>query len=221
MTTLYFSNKPSQINKDLIRYIDTNLSSIVKMGMHLTFVVAKSDDADEYSRKGIVNFPTLIHNTTKYVGVDKIKAFFNTCHQNYKKNQTSRTDTDTISDYWSSILAKGDEDEGGDDNGDAMKEKAQKVVQDRQEKMSQRKPKQGNAPIQQQQIQPKIPSKQPHSAQSTRKTPPPPKMTGSSRKANIEPNTVDVIKNMQAGGEEGMDDQLMAKFFENQMETNM
>lgn len=218
MTSLYLSNKPSQLNKDLIRYVGTNLKSIVSMGFSITFIVAHPDKAESYTKRGIINFPTLVHSGSQYVGVDKIKDFFNAFYQARKKQRESRTEKDDITDYWSNILAKGDEDEGGDDEGEAMKNKAQQAVQDRQEKISQRKPKPGsNKPPQ---AEPRR-SGPPQMTQSTKKSPPP-KMVGSSRKSNIDPGTVEVLKGMNdAGGEEAMDDKLMAKFFENQMETDV
>jgi hypothetical protein len=219
MTSLYISNKPSALNKDLIRYLESNLKSIVNMGIHITFFVASPDDADYYSQQGITNFPTLMHNTSKHVGVDKIKTFFNTQHANFKKRQSERTEKDDIDDYWNNVLAKGDE-EDGDPEGAVMAGKAQQAAQERQEKLSQRNPKNNK------------PGMAPQSNQPPPTRPPPPerpahqstqgnKKTSGSRKSNIEPSTVDVLNGMKGSGEEAMDDKLMAKFFESQMETDM
>ena len=214
MTSLYIANKPSALNKDLIRYLETNLKSIVNMGIYITFFVASSDEAEHYAQQGITNFPTLIHNSSKHVGVEKIKAFFNAYHANFKKKQTSRTEKDDINDYWDSILSKGDE-EVDDAEGDAMKSKAQQAVQERQEKMSQRNPK-NNKPG-----APKLPDRPARQPDRPAQAPQGNKKSGSSRRSNIEPSTVDVLNGMKGGGEEAMDDKLMAKFFENQMETDM
>ena len=221
MTSLYISNKPSALNKDLIRYLESNLKSIVSMGIHITFFVASPDDADYYAKQGITNFPTLMHNASKHVGVDQIKSFFNTHHANFKKRQSERTEKDDIDDYWNSILSKGDEEEV-DSEGSAMTSKAQQAAQDRQEKMSQRNPKNnkpGAAPQSNRPPPPARPPQQPdrpaHQANQGNKK------TVGSRKSNIEPSTVDVLNGMKGSGEEAMDDKLMAKFFESQMETDM
>jgi hypothetical protein len=222
MTSLYISNKPSALNKDLIRYLDSNLKSIVGMGIYITFFVAGPDDADHYAQQGITNFPTLTHNSSKHVGVDKIKAFFNSQHTNFKKMQAARTEKDDIDDYWNNILSKGDEEEG-DPEGCAMTSKAQQAAQERQEKMSQRNPKNNKPGATPQSNRPHQPSARPPQPleqpahQATQGN----KKTVGSRKSNIEPSTVDVLNGMKGSGEEEMDDKLMAKFFESQMETDM
>lgn len=204
MTSLYFSNKPNQLNRDLITYLDSNIKSIVKMGLYIKFVVASPQDSEYYSKQGIVNFPTLIHNKQMVVGVDKIKGFFNNYYQMYKKKQMERTESDGVNDYWNSILAKGDDDENEDDAVEAMKNQAQKAVQERQAKLSKLTPGRNK---------PARPTYQPPA--------PAPTNNKSSRGRNLEPNTLDVIKGMSSSGQEAVDDELMAKFFENQLETDI
>jgi hypothetical protein len=201
MLTLYLSNKPSQLNKDLINYLNANMNSLVKMKLYIDFVIAYPQNIQSYTEKGIVNFPTMIHQNQKFVGVDRIKGFFNQFHQMHKKKQAERTENDDVTDYWSGILAKGDE-EDDDDAAEQMKNKAQVAVQERQTKLNSRDPNKANrSPARTQQSQ--------HTAQPA----------PAQKKANIEPSPLDVLTSMSTDGQESIDDQLMAKFFENQTET--
>jgi hypothetical protein len=201
MLTLYLSNKPSQLNKDLVNYLNANMGSIVKMKLYIDFTIAYPQNIQAYTQKGIVNFPTMVHKTQKFVGVDRIKGFFNQFYQTHKKKQAERTEDDDVNDYWSGILAKGDE-EDDDDAAEQMKNKAQIAVQERQTKLNSRDPTKANrSPARPQQTQnpsPQIPKQ---------------------KKANLEPSPLDVLSTMSSGGQESIDDQLMAKFFENQTET--
>lgn len=205
MLTLYLSDRPSELNKDIILYINNNLGSIVKMGLYLNFVVAKPQDVQEFTQKGIVNFPTLTNQKNKYVGVDQIKGFFNNFHKIYQKKQASRTEKDDIQDYWSNILSKGEEEEE-DDGVEQMKAAAQKAVQARQKKHQSNNPSKVNRnPIKSSSL-PTEPSSYPSSQKG--------------KKSNLEPSTLDVISSMKSSGQEAVDDELMAKFFENQSETS-
>lgn len=201
MLTLYLSNKPSQLNKDLINYLNANMGSIVKMKLFIDFVIAYPQNIQTYTQKGIVNFPTMVHQNQQFVGVDRIKGFFNQFYQMHKKKQAERTENDDVNDYWSGILAKGDE-EDNDGAVEQMKNKAQIAVQERQTKLNARDPTKANRsparPEQTQQVMQQIPKQ---------------------RKANLEPSPIDVLSTMSGDGQESIDDQLMAKFFENQTET--
>ena len=143
MLTLYLSNKPSQLNKDLINYLNANISSIVKMKLFIEFVIAYPQNIQSYTQKGIVNFPTMVYQNQKFIGVDQIKGFFNQFYQIHKKKQADRTENDDVNDYWSGILAKGDE-EDDDDASEQMKNKAQIAVQERQTKLNSRDPTKAN-----------------------------------------------------------------------------
>jgi hypothetical protein len=201
MLTLYLSNKPSQLNKDLINYLNTNMGSIVKMKLFIDFVIAYPQNIQSYTQKGVVNFPTMVHQDQQFVGVDRIKGFFNQFYQMHKKKQNERTENDDVNDYWSGILSKGDE-EDNDDEAEQMKNKAQIAVQERQTKLNSRDPSKAKSstisPQQTQQTVQQIPKQ---------------------RKANLEPSPLDVLSSMGTDGQESIDDQLMAKFFENQTET--
>ena len=200
--TLYLSDKPSQLNKDIITYLNANLGSIVKMKLYINFVVAKAQDVQAYTQRGIVNFPTLAYQKNKYVGVDSIKTFFNNHHKKYKDRQAKRTEKDDVSDYWTSILSKGDDEDDMVDEADKMKARAMKAVQDRQSKLKSRDPTKVNRPP----------------ARSTTILPPS-VSGGSKRKANLEPSPMEALGQMRSTGQEAIDDDLMAKFFENQVET--
>jgi hypothetical protein len=209
MPTLYLSNRPSQLNKDILTYMDSNLKSIVKMGLYIEFEVALPEDTEKYTQMGIVNFPTIVHQNKSYVGVEKIKGFLNYFHKSYQTKKAKRTEGDDINDYWSNILSKGEDDDEADDQAEQMKNKAQKAVQDRQHALNSRKPGKPGAP----RNVPARPSTMPD----------PEDNEYPSRKAsNVrEPPASAVVKNMGSSGQEAIDDQLMAKFFENQMETDL
>lgn len=203
MLTLYLSNKPSQLNKDLINYLNTNIGSMVKMKLFIEFIIAYPQNMETYSKNGIVNFPTMVYQDQKFVGVDKIKGFFNQFYQIHKKKQADRTENDDVNDYWTGVLAKGDE-EDDDNAAEQMKNKAQVAVQERQTKLSSRDPTKANRSS----IKP---SQSPQIQQTSQQ----PKQ----KKPNIDPSPSDVLGSMEADGQESIDDQLMSKFFENQTET--
>lgn len=221
MTSLYFSNRPSNINRDLIQYMQTNLKAMCRMGIRINFVVVSPDQAEMYTQKNIVNFPTLVHGQSRYVGLDKIKGFFGACNQNFKKSRSVRTTDDDITDYWSGIIAEGDEE--CDNEADEIKSQAQQAIQDRQTKLSSQGPSRktptGPAPNRSAPNKPSTPA-------PSRKAPTQgsaaPRNSNGSRTANIEPSAVEVLKSMNDPADDGgMDDKLMAKFFENQIETDM
>jgi hypothetical protein len=201
MLTLYLSNKPSQLNKDLINYLNTNMSFIVKMKLFIDFVIAYPQNIKSYTQQGIVNFPTMVHQDEMFVGVDRIKGFFNKFYQIHKKKQSERTEDDDVTDYWSGILAKGDE-EDDDDAAEQLKNKTQIAVQERQTKLKSRdSTKSSCSIIRSQQSQ--------HNTLDDTKQ----------KKSNLEPSPLDVLGSMSTDGQESIDDQLMTKFFENQTET--
>lgn len=196
---LYLSNKPNQLNKDILSYLHNNLNSIVKMGIYIEFIVAHPEESEEYSRIGIDNFPTLLVRKKSHVGVDQIKNFFNLYYQSYKKRINERTVNDDVNDYWNDILSKGDEGDEDYEESEKMKSRAQNAVQERQEKLRKRKTKpqtKGN-----------------YSHRKMKKE--------HSKKQNLEPSALDVIKTMKSSGQEALDDQLMANFFANKVETNI
>jgi len=205
MLTLYLSDKPSQLNKDIIAYMDSNLGSIVKMGLYVDFIVAQARNIQTYTQKGIVNFPTLSYQNAKYVGVDNIKEFFNNHYRNFQKKQATRTENDDVNDFWSNTLAKGEEEDNEDEQAEQMKSRAMKAVQERQTKLNARNPNKKKI-----NRSPARPADMPTQTQS---------YPSNQRKANLEPSTLDVINQMRSSGQEAIDDDLMAKFFENQTET--
>lgn len=141
MLDLYLSNKPSDLNKDIIFYFNHNLESIVRLGLYINFIVAEPKDASKYTSKGIVNFPTMIFKSKniKKVGFEEIKDFFKEYKRLKKKNMNEKTDRDDINNYWQNILKEESEIDNEDNMGEEIKSKTQIAVQERQKKLSKSK----------------------------------------------------------------------------------
>jgi hypothetical protein len=196
MTTLYLSNKPSALNQDMITFLNTNIATIAQIGIYLNFVVADPKNIEKYTKQGIVNFPTLIYRDNLYVGVVEIKAVFSKLHEGFQKKQSMRTDSDEITDYWKDIISQG-EDDNGDDLEEDMKNKAQRAVQERHEKLQSSKPGRKKSTISRSTSQPQ-----------------------SKRKSNLETKPVDIFNEMKAKKGLSQDDQLMADFFANRIDAS-
>jgi hypothetical protein len=196
-----FSNKPSAINKKLIKFFNLNLLNLNKATLVFDFEVAHPKNIKKYVNKGITNYPVMINpNGSKTVGVEKIISKLKGSVQQYNKKVNNKTDKERLDDYWKQTLGDITIDESGkpkcddEDGSDDISEDISKKVQ---------------AAFSQRNIESGV-GKEP-----TKKQPRPPIST--SRNNNlIDKTPAETIKSMGTGD---MDDILMAKFFENQEET--
>ena len=200
---LIFSNKPSTLNKKLIKFFDMNLLNLNKASMVFKFEVAHPDESEKYLAKGIKNYPVLLHKDMSVTGVEKIIKYLKFIVQKHNNKVLNRTDTEKVDDFWRHTLGNVEIDESGklkpdddDDESDPSTDLHHKIQRAFEERSSS--------------------TELPKKPGQSRNQP--------SRPNNIRPNKSDespaqTLKNMKSKGRGNMDDELMAKFFENQEES--
>ena len=199
---LIFSNKPSAINKKIIRFLDLNLKSLNKANLIFDFQVAHPDESSKFKKMGINSFPVLMpKNASQVVGVDSIIDYLKTEVSKHNKKISNITDSDRIKDYWDKTLDisidesgkhKFTEDDGeNEDISDNLQHKIQEAFAERN-KTTETIPK-SNSRIQQKNI--------------------------IAKSGSADESPVETLNKMSAKGQASIDDQLMAKFFENQEES--
>ena len=213
---LILSNKPSVLNKKLIKFFNLNLASLNQASLVFDFEVAHPEKAEQFVSRGITDYPVLINKNIKVTGVQKIISYLK---QNVEKHNTkviSKTDTDYLDDFWKQTMGdikinesgqiEGDDEE--DDDTPDISGKIQRAFQERNDTTDFDASKKG-------------PHRNPSSANSS-----------SSHNNNVKQNFTDIsdsridddspvasLKNMGKSGKSMGDDDLMAKFFENQEES--
>jgi len=201
---LIISNKPSEINKKVIKFLNANLYIMNKSQIQFNFQVATPETKDVFYNRNINNFPTLIYNNEQIVGIEKIMNYMKNKVVEYNKKILNKTDDDRVRDFWKETMGNCEKDENGifkfndddDDNEDDaekdMQRKIQKAFQERNNSEEEDK---------------KESNKESHTMNISKKT----KLSN-----KTEETPYDTIKNMGSGD---IDDELMAKFFENQEES--
>ena len=215
MFNLIVSNKPSPLNKKLIKFLNMNLLSLNKASISFDFEVAHPNKADSYIKRGITQYPVLIQNDTSIVGVEKIIQYLKSLVVKHNTKIINKTDADRVDDFWKQTIGKLEMDENGkiksenDDDVDSsenLQHKIQAVFEKRSESFKPGKPgKNGRLPQQRTQTHNNArPNNMSANKPSTK---------------NEEETPAQTIANMKKNGNSHIDDDLMAKFFENQEET--
>lgn len=210
-----FSNKSSALNKKLIKFFHLNLLSLNQAMLVFQFEVAHPEDMEKYAARGIKNYPVLINNTTSVTGVEKIITYLKLHVKKYNDKIINKSDTDRVDDFWKQTLGSikiddsgkiQDNDNNDDDNDDSdnLHKKIQEAFASRNEQ-TEHIPKQTHRPNNVQ------------GSSSINKYNNVKPMGSSS--AIVDESPASTLKNMKSG-KGSMDDELMAKFFENQEETN-
>ena len=201
---LVLSNKSSELNKKLIKFFQLNLKSLNKASLVFQFEVAHPDKLDEYVARGIKNYPVLIHNNTSVTGVEKIIKYLKLNVENFNKKIINKTDDERVDEYWKQTMGKvkinatGGIDDDDDDDEDAdLNKKIQQAFQMRNSESESTSASQNTRPNNLKQGSTNI------------------SKSGSS---TAEESPSAMLKNMN-DGDHSMDDELMAKFFENQEES--
>jgi hypothetical protein len=209
---LVVSNKSSALNKKLIKFFQLNLLSLNQAMLVFQFEVAHPEDMDKYVARGIKNYPVLIHNTTSVTGVEKIITYLKLHVKKYNDKIINKSDTDRVDDFWKQTLGPIKIDDSGkiqdndddDDDSDNLHKKIQEAFASRNDQ-TEHIPKQNHRPNN---VQGSSSINKYNNVKSM----------GSSS-ANIDESPSSTLKNMKSGKNNSMDDDLMAKFFENQEET--
>jgi hypothetical protein len=204
---LVLSNKSSVLNKKLIKFFQINLLSLNKASLVFQFEVAHPDDMNKYVARGIKNYPVLIHNNTNIIGVEKIIEYLKIIIKKFNAKILNKSDTDHVDDFWKQTLGKIQVNDSGqienddDDESDDLHKKIQQAFQDRNTEsefsVAQKKPRVNNV-----------------SQGSSNNV-----SHGSTNISDSDESPSSTLKNMKSKGGD-MDDDLMAKFFENQEESN-
>jgi hypothetical protein len=175
---IVFSNKPSALNKKLVKFFQVNLQNLNKTLITFNFEVAHPDEMSKYVARGVKNYPILILDNKSVTGVEKIITYLKTLVDNHNKKILNKTDDDYVSDFWKDTIDTGDEND--DTAGDNVHKKIQDAFEQRNETTEQ------------------SPTK---SAQPQNNT------------SSHDETPSETLKKMKGNS---MDDELMAKFFENQ-----
>jgi hypothetical protein len=220
-TRVIFSNKLSDLNKKLLRFFKMNLFNLNKVKLVFQFEVANHENSEKYIQQGIKNYPTMIHKGKTVVGVDNIVANLKDIVQKHNKSLTSKTETDRLDDFWKQTLGNVKLDENGkmcpDDDGEGADNDLNKKIQ--------------NAFAQRNETTAKTtPQSRTSSGPNTHRPQNTNKAYGSShtsaqsnqpfrpqKQNKLERSPSDLLRS--SGGANDIDDNLMAKFFENQEES--
>jgi hypothetical protein len=203
---LIFSNKSSVLNKKLIKFFQMNLFSLNKSTLVFKFEVADPDNMEQYTDMGVKNYPTLIHNGDQVAGVEKIISYLKSHVDKYNLKIMNKSPTDRVDDFWKQTLGKVSVDDAGkiesdddeDDEDNDLHKKIHQAFQDRNETSEMNK-------------KPKTYGRTSNVAERSAGAP-------NHTNRHTEETPADTIKkNRKRGGD--MDDELMAKFFENQQES--
>lgn len=199
---LIVSNKASVLNKKIIDFFQLNLMSLNKAALIFDFEIAYPENIDEYTNKGIKNYPVLIHDKTSITGVEKIIKYLKMQVSKYNKRILNKSDTARVDDFWKQTLGNVTVDESGnippddDDDIDDIQQKISQAFQNRH-KLSEAGSGSQKTSVNNQSLSSDNPSP-----------------TRISMSGDVSP--AETIKGMCKST---MDDELMAKFFENQEES--
>jgi len=208
-----FSNKPSALNKKLIKFFHINLLNLNKVSILFDFEVAHPEDIDSYVKRGIKQYPILIDGNNNVVGVENIIEYLKSHIKKHNTKILNKTDTDRLDDFWKQTLGKIEVDDSGnlkpesdddcddDSNGENLHHRIQEVFEQRS-KDSIKPPRPGSNN--------KINSIKTKSYDNSSK----------SSKNNIKDESpMKTLAKMKNSGGNNMDDALMEKFFENLEES--
>jgi hypothetical protein len=204
---LILSNKASTINKKLINFFQVNLLNFNKANIVFDFEVAHPEDIDKYVEKGIKNYPVLIHNENSVTGSSNIVEYLKSVVSKYNKKILSKSENEKLDDFWKQTIGKIELDASGnvkpldDEDEDDVSSDLQHRIQNAFEERS---------------------VSTDFGKSSEKKQPPPRHQPTSKPKGNsnnLDESPSETLKNMQSNGKRNMDDELMAKFFENQEES--
>lgn len=209
-----FSNKPSVLNKKLIKFFNINLLNLNKVSIVFDFEVAHPDNIDAYVKRGIKQYPILIDGNKNIIGVENIIEYLKSYIKKHNTKILNKTDTDRLDDFWKQTLGKIEVDESGnlkpdsdDDNcddsaGNNLQHRIQEVFEQRNsETIKPSRPMSNN----------KINSIKTKSYDNSNDKP---------RKNNIKDDSpMKTLSKMKNSGNGNMDDVLMEKFFENLEES--
>ena len=132
-----FSNKPSSLNKKLLKFFKLNMLSLTKASILFDFKVAHPEDKETFETRGITNFPVAIKEGSSITGAEKIMAYMKHIVGEFNKTQSSKTDEQRVDDYWRSTIGTVDadgnapDDSEDEDESEKLQKKLQAAYKDR------------------------------------------------------------------------------------------
>ena len=210
--TVIFSNKPSALNKKLIKFFHINLLNLNKVSILFDFEVAHPEDIDSYVKRGIKQYPILLNGDNNVVGVENIIEYLKSHIKKHNTKILNKTDTDRLDDFWKQTLGKIEVDDSGklkpesdDDCDDSTGENLHHRIQEVFEKRNKET------------IKPQRPGS--NNNINSVKTKSFDNSNNKSHKNNIKDDSpMKTLAKMKNNGN-SMDDALMEKFFENMEES--
>lgn len=226
---LIVSNKPSPLNKKLIKFFNNNLLNLNKADLIFEFEVAHPKDASSYKKRGITSYPVLIDGEQDIIGVDKIVEYLKKKVSDYNKERSIRqnkkankTESDQLNDYWKQTLGSVEVDDSGklkpesdsdeEDPNANVQRKIQAAFAERNnatEPMS--KKNKTRRPVRDNKAASRIRAAKPSNSSNASK----PSNSANSDDTKM-PSITHTLSNMKKSGDSNTDDALMAQFFENQ-----
>ena len=199
---LLLSNKSSALNKKLIKFFKLNLLSLNKSSIIFDFEVAHPENMNKYIESGIKNYPVLINNNVSVTGVEKIIQYLKIHVKKHNDRIINKTDIETVDDFWKSEIkqptdASGNSQDGDGGDGDDVDD-LQKKIQNTLTSRSKSKKLE--------------PGKSPNEARYNNLSSSRSSMSNTAVKSPAE-----TMKSINTGNSQ--DDELMAKFFENQEDS--
>jgi hypothetical protein len=203
---LILSNKPSKINKKMIEFLNANLYNINKANIKLNFQVADAENKEYYYKKNITNFPVLVHGGNNIVGIEKIMNHLKMTVIKYNKTILNKSDDDKVRDFWKETMGNCKKDENGVFKFDDEVDESVNEERDLQHKIQKAFEKRNNSD----ESKPSMSSDEKSASSNLSRK------SELSRGNNMDETPSQTLKNMGSGD---IDDNLMAKFFENQEES--
>lgn len=187
---LVFSNKSSDLNKKLVKFFQLNLKNLNKISLVFNFEVAHPEDVEKYTSRGIKKYPILLVDGKSVTGVEKIIEFLKIQVNQHNKKISNKSETDHVSDFWKETMGKLDE------NGNVVDSDDENV--DENENMHRK-------------IQEAFEARNNNTEKGPKKNKTERNVKKKEKKEGGTPS--DTLRNMKGNN---IDDELMAKFFENQ-----
>lgn len=205
--SIILTNKNSDINVKLINFFKKNLFEFNKASITFDFEIVDANNMDKYLKKGIKNFPVIMVKNAPMVGLANIATFLQKQIVLYNKKISNKSDDEKIDDFWKKTIGNIKPDKFGkidnnddDDNTDPsveLQKKLQNAFKERSGLDSNQK---------------ELIKKRSNTNFSRKESS---KEIGKTvlKKNDSPANTLKTMKSRTA------DDELMAKFFENQEES--
>ncbi len=215
-------NKKNNVNMDLLRFFKKNLLALNQRGNVFDWITVEQDELTEYSEQGITRFPALVSNNTKIIGTEQIIRHLTGGASKTSKTRSAAVQTTgdiDVQQYLRDIVKV--EDDGYDeeeDFGASIQQKANEMNRKRQK-------------FHQHKVSAAAPELHDRKKTRTKRRPPKRKNTTAVEVAARHDTDDDNDNDADPGATDpltiigelpnGEDDDMIARYFENQQETEL